>query len=328
MHMESKANFAIIGAFVLVSLFGFVAFMAYISGQQFDDEYDHYIVEYITPPRGISVGSEVRFNGLKMGEVTKTILDKDDPGKVLVYIQVQADTPVHVDSYAQNEPLGLTGLSYMQLFAGASGQRFDFESLGETIPHIEGRGSTLDNLLGGSESVIDNVNLLLSRAVAILDPKATEDLHGVIANFNVITGKIAEVDMSGERIEEFMQVIEQAALDFSTASLSVDATAKDVSTLLEGDGVTNVLEQAEKSLKAAETALDEYTLLATDGRALSEEARQIIEQFSTTGLQDLSLAMADLKTLIDSLNRVSENLERSPIEFLAGQEKEIMELPQ
>jgi len=326
--MESKANFAIIGAFVLVTLFGFVAFMAYISGRQFDEVYDHYIVEYITPPRGISVGSEVRFNGLKMGEVTKTILDKDDAGKVLVYIQIQAETPVHIDSFAQNEPLGLTGLSYIQLFAGASGQRFNFENFPDDLPHIEGRGSTLDNLLGGSESVIDNVNLLLSRAVAILDPEAADDLHGVIANLNTITGKIADVDMSSERVEKFMQVIEQAALDFSTASLAVDVAAKDVSTLLEGDGIATVLKQTEMTLKGAEEAVAEYKLLAANGRELSEETRQAIEQFSNTGLQDLSLAMADLKTLIDSLNRVSENLERSPLEFIVGQEKEIMELPQ
>lgn len=326
--MESKANFAVIGAFVLVSLFGLVAFISYISGKQFDDDYDHYIVEYITPPRGIAVGSEVRFNGLKMGEVTKTILDKEDAGKVLVYIQVQADTPVHIDSYAQNEPLGLTGLSYIQLYAGASGTRFDFVTLGAEIPRIEGRGSTFDNLLGGSESVIDNVNMALSRAVSILSPEAAGDLHGILANINIITGKVAGVDMSSERVDAFMKTIEQAALDFSTASLAIDTTAQDISKLLEGDGVTNVLMQAEKSLKAVETALDEYTLLAKNGQALSEEARQTIEQFATTGLQDLSLAMADLKTLIDTLNRVSEDLERSPVEFIVGEKKELTELPQ
>ncbi len=326
--MESKANFAVIGAFVLVSLFGIVAFFSYISGRQFDDEYDHYIVEYVTPPRGIAVGSEVRFNGLKMGEVTKTILDKDDAGKVLVYIQVQADTPVHIDSYAQNEPLGLTGLSYIQLYAGKSGQRFDFTALGDEIPHIEGRGSTFDNLLGGSESVIENVNLALSRAVNILSPEAVADLHSILANINIITSKVAGVDITSERIDEFMKVVEQAALDFSTASLAVDTTAKDVSKLLAGDGVNNVLVQAEKALKAAENTLEEYALLAQDGRELSEEARKTLDQFATTGLQDLSLAMADLKTLVDSLNRVSADLERSPIEFIVGQEKEITELPQ
>lgn len=327
--MESKANFAVIGAFILVSLFGFVAFIAYISGKQYNEVYDYYIVEYITPPRGISVGSEVRFNGLKMGEVTKTILDKEDAGKVLVYIQVQADTPVHIDSYAQNEPLGLTGLSYIQLYAGKSIERFDFKSLvDDDLPRIEGRGSTFDNLLGGSESVIDNVNLALARAVAILSPEAADDLHGILANINTITGKVADVDVSSERIDEFMKVIEQAALDFSTASLAIDTTAKDISSLLQGEDVTKILVQAEKSLKSLETTLDEYTLLATDGRELSDEARRTIEQFATTGLQDLSLAMADLKTLIDSLNRVSADLERSPIDFIIGQEKEITELPQ
>lgn len=326
--MESKANFAVIGAFVLVSLFGFVAFIAYISGKQLDEEYDNYIVEYVTPPRGIAVGSEVRFNGLKMGEVTKTILDKDDASKVLVYIQVQADTPVHIDSYAQNEPLGLTGLSYIQLYAGKSGKRFDFEALGDEIPHIEGRASTFDNLLGGSESVIDNVNLALARAVNVLSPEAADDLHGILANLNEITGKVSEVDITSERVEEFMDAIEQAAKDFSTASLAIDATAKDVSKLLNGDEINNVLLQAEKSLKSIETALEEYTQLAKDGQDLSEEARQTIEQFATTGLQDLSLAMADLKTLIDTLNRVSEDLERSPVEFIVGEKKELTELPQ
>ncbi len=326
--MESKANFAVIGAFVLVSIFGFVAFFAYLSGRQFDEEYDRYIVEYITPPRGISVGSEVRFNGLKMGEVTKTMLDKEDASKVLVYIQVQADTPVHIDSYAQNEPLGLTGLSYIQLYAGDSTERFDLDALGDDLPHIEGRASTFDNLLGGSESVVDNVNLALARAVALMSPEAADDLHGILANINTITGKVSEVDMSSERIEEFMKVIEQAATDFSTASLAVDTTAKDISNLLEGEEVAKILVQAEKSMKALETALNEYTLLATDGRELSDEARRTIEQFATTGLQDLSLAMADLKNLIDSLNRVSADLERSPIDFIIGQEKEITELPQ
>ncbi len=326
--MESKANFAVIGAFVLVSLFGIVAFFSYISGRQFDNEYDHYIVEYTTPPRGIAVGSEVRFNGLKMGEVTKTILDKDDAGKVLVYIQVQADTPVHIDSYAQNEPLGLTGLSYIQLYAGKSGKRFDFEALGDEIPHIEGRGSTFDNLLGGSESVLNNINVALSRAVSILSPEATEDLHEILANINTITGKVADVDISSEQVEVFMKAIEQAALDVSIASLAVDASAKDVSKLLQSDGVNNILVQTEKSLSAVEAALNEYTLLAKNGQELSDEARRTIEQFGTTGLQDLSLAMADLKTLIETLNRVSEDLERSPVEFIVGEKKELTELPQ
>ena len=131
-----------------------------------------------------------------------------------------------------------------------------------------------------------------------------------------------------KRVDSLVKTFEQTAKDFSVAAVAIDQTAQDISKLLEGDGVNNILIQAEKSLKAAENTMAEYTLLASDGRALSDDARRIIEQFSTTGLQDLSLAMGDLKTLIETLNRVSEDLERSPVEFIVGQKKELTELPQ
>ena len=86
--MESKANYALIGVFVLIAFAGIMLFFAYVSGRQYDEEYNEYVVVYSVPPRGISVGSEVRFNGLKMGEVIKTRLDPTDPSKVLVRIKV------------------------------------------------------------------------------------------------------------------------------------------------------------------------------------------------------------------------------------------------
>ena len=326
--MESKANYAVIGAFVLLSVFGIVAFIFYISGRQFDEEYDKYIVEYTVPPRGIDVGSEVRFNGLKMGEVIKTELDKEDPKKVLVTIKVKKGTPIHVDSYAQNEPLGLTGLSYIQLYSGKTNKAFDRSKLKGELPRIPGQGSQLESILGGSESVIDNVNLALTRASNVLDPKAAENLHGILANLNEITAKIKGTDISKERIESLMSSLDQTAKDFSKAALAIEATAKDAQALIKGDRVNSVILQAEQTLKVGEETLKAYKKLAENGQQLSEDTRVVINQFSNTGLEDLSQAMADLKTLIETLNRVSQDLERSPIEFIAGQKKEETELPQ
>ena len=120
--MESKAHYALIGAFVLFAFFGVMAFLAYISGKQFDETFDEYLVVYDTPPRGISVGSEVRLSGLKMGEVVETELELKENGTVLVLvkIRVQENTPVYADTYGLLEPLGLTGLSYIQLLKGDS----------------------------------------------------------------------------------------------------------------------------------------------------------------------------------------------------------------
>ncbi len=326
--MESKANYAVIGALVLLTLFAIVAFVFYISGRQIDTEYDYYIVEYHSPPRGISVGSEVRYNGLKMGEVIRTELDRKDPNKVLVTIQVQADTPVHTDSYGQNEPLGLTGLSYIQLFAGKSGVLLDGGIKGGKLPVIEGRASQLDNLIGGSESVIENINSALVRAANVFSPEATQDLHEILANINVITANLKKADLSDERIDKFMQAIEKAAIDVSTASLAVDKSAKDISAFLAGDDIKAIMERTNNTLIAAQASLEEYTRLAKSATELSDESIRMLEQFSATGLQDLSAAMADLKHLIETLNRVSEDLERSPVDFIVGSAKEETKLPQ
>ena len=326
--MESKANYAVIGAFVLLSLFGIIAFIFYISGRQFDQQYDKYIVEYTVPPRGISVGSEVRFNGLKMGEVIHTDLDKNDPNKVLVTIQVRAGTPIHVDSYAQNEPLGLTGMSYIQLYAGKTAQPYDRSAFVDGLPRIPGQGSQLESLLGGSENVIEKVNEALTRASNVLSPEAAENLHGILANLNEITGKVKDTDISKESIEELMASITQTAKDFSKAALAIESTAKQAQTLISGDDIKQVISQAEQTLKVGETTLQAYQKLAKNGQVLSEDTRQVINKFSNTGLQDLSQAMSDLKSLVETLNRVSQDIERNPVGFIVGQKKEVTEIPQ
>lgn len=326
--MESKANYALVGVFVLVAVLASVWFIFFISGRQFDENYSEYIVVFDTPPRGISVGSEVRFNGLNMGEVIKTTLDPGNINNVFVYIRVDDTTPVFADTTAKLEPLGLTGLSYIQLFGGQSKTPLKPPNDGQ-YPRIKGKGSQIDILLEGSDSVIDNINLVLARTVKVLSPEATEDLHGIFDNINQITTSVNNAGLSSEQIAETLAAIEQAALDVSIASLSVDTTAKDVSAfLVSRPDLKNVLVQGEKTLKTAETTLDAYTTLAQSGTDLSDEALRTIEQFASTGLQDLSIAMAEFKALVESLNRVSENLERNPVGFIVGQEKEITELPQ
>lgn len=326
--MESKANYAVVGVFVLIAIFCAVGFISYLSGRGVSEKLTDYVVVYTTPPRGISVGSEVRYNGLKMGEVTNASLDPQDKDKVLISIRIKETTPVLKDTYGQLEPLGLTGLSYIQLFPGDSTDPVERQSMFGAIPRIEGRASQFDYLLGGSGTVIENVNAALGRAVAVLSPEATQNFHEILANISTITEAVAKSDLSNERIERFMGAIEQAAIDVSTASLAVDVTAKDISKLLESDEIKAVLVQAEKSLKTAEITLNEYTVLAKHGTQLSDEAARMIEDFSATGLQDLSTSITALRDVMDSLNRVVEELERSPIEFIAGQKKQVTELPQ
>jgi len=117
--MESKANYAFVGLFVLAALAAVLSFILWFSSTEFDQQYDEYDVVFEGAVRGLSQGSEVRFNGLPVGEVIGLGLDINSSNSVIAKIQVQAETPIHIDSTAQLEPQGLTGLNYIQISAGS-----------------------------------------------------------------------------------------------------------------------------------------------------------------------------------------------------------------
>ncbi len=325
--MESKANYALIGAFVLISVFAIMAFVAYLSNRQLDQQYNQFMVVYDSPPRGISVGSEVRFNGLQMGEVIQTELNPDDPNEVLVLIQVSADTPVMEDTYAQNEPLGVTGMSYIQLFAGNSTTRLVPKN-SKDIPRIKGQGSQIDQILGGGESMMKNANIAISRVVTLMDDQAVEDFHGILSNIETITQAVAESDLSSERIEEFLQKVEAMSEAIGSAAQSIQGTANGVTGILNQGEINGVLSEAQQTLTTVRSTFSSFQNFAEKGSALSDEALNSVEQFSLTGLSDLSTALADLKELMGTLNIISEEIQHNPAALIVGDKKQEMELPQ
>ena len=158
--METKANYALIGAFVLAAFISAVAFIAWLSGSQFDQQFDEYEVIFDEAVRGLSQGGEVRYNGLRVGEVKRLTLDPADTNRVIALIEVDANTPVKRDSFAQLEPLGLTGLSYIQIFSGSESSPL-LETDGRDLPRIQGEPSRIDSILEGGDDVVTNATIAL-----------------------------------------------------------------------------------------------------------------------------------------------------------------------
>ena len=90
--METKANYLMIGGFVLGALafvFIFVFWISNIAGGG-----KRYHIVFDSSVAGLTTGSSVGFNGIKVGEVQSFALDPDDARKVQVLISVRDDTPM------------------------------------------------------------------------------------------------------------------------------------------------------------------------------------------------------------------------------------------
>ena len=76
--METKANYVLIGASTIIGLFLIMLFALWITTGDLRRGFNSYDVVFDDPVRGLTEGGEVRFNGIKVGEVESLRIDPDD----------------------------------------------------------------------------------------------------------------------------------------------------------------------------------------------------------------------------------------------------------
>ena len=111
--METKANYLMIGGFVLGVLALAFVFVFWMSN--FGSGGKRYKIVFESSVAGLTTGSSVGFNGIKVGEVQSFALDSEDARKVEVIVSVRSDTPVRENSRASIQSMGLTGGSGIQI---------------------------------------------------------------------------------------------------------------------------------------------------------------------------------------------------------------------
>ena len=76
--METKANYALIGAFTIAGLLGILGFLMWFAKLQLNQQFAYYEA-YFPEVAGLSVSSQVLFAGLNVGTVKAIELAPDSP---------------------------------------------------------------------------------------------------------------------------------------------------------------------------------------------------------------------------------------------------------
>jgi len=74
--METKANFVMIGAATVAGAALIMLFAMWLANSEFRRGYNEYDIVFTDPVRGLADGGEVRFNGIKVGEVRELRIDR------------------------------------------------------------------------------------------------------------------------------------------------------------------------------------------------------------------------------------------------------------
>jgi len=256
--METKANYLMIGGFVLGVLalaFIFVFWMTNLAGGG-----KRYFIVFDGSVAGLTTGSSVGFNGIKVGEVQSMQLDPADARKVQVLISVHADTPVRENSHASMQSLGLTGGTGIQISAGTPDSPFLVATAETPIPVIAADRGGGQGLFDAAPAVMNNANALLLRLNDLV-AENQESIHKTLTN-----------------VENVTTMLDQRKNDISKTITNVQVGAqsfKDLSGKLEvslGDNLDSLTRTAKDSLQ-------EFGNFMREGRRAAATLNSVLEKF-------------------------------------------------
>ncbi|MDZ4762134.1 MAG: MlaD family protein [Alphaproteobacteria bacterium] len=312
--METRANYVLIGAFVLMAAAALMLFTVWISRAPFSRDFETYDVVFEGPVNGLGEGGEVRFNGIKVGEVTQLSLDRADPNRVIARINVDAQTPVRVDSVAQLNFMGITGVTFIQILAGSPDQPMLVRPESGVPAVIKTERTALDELFQGGQNLLTVSSEAINAVSDSLSEENVQSLTGILNNIELASAKIAEKGGLIDTATAAMKSVDEAAVAMEQASLDVDIAAKRFDTdfkLLASDAQV-VLDAAMPALQDAREAI----------ASINGTLTQINSDLTPTAgraLEQLALTATDLRSLMVRLGGLAGEIEQDPSRFLYQQ---------
>ena len=303
--METRANYFIIGVFVLGVLGLLLGFIYWTKNDASGSSGRNYAVIFDGSVQGLTESSPVLFNGIRFGVVRTIELVPEDTRKVRVLITVRDETPVRANSHARISHQGLAGLVAMEITPGTPDAAMLLVKQGEQYPVIyadPGSGSfltgmsdaasqanalavRLNNLVANNEdSIRHTITNLESFSTMMADRK--DDVASIVQDVRGLSARLNEIS---QKVDSAVDRLAGAASDHP-------------------DSVVSQVQQAASSFRQLSEKLD---------KSLGDKSGELTQQMERS-LREFELFMKEGRRSADSLDRVVEKVERNPTGFLLG----------
>ena len=309
--METRANYVMVGSFVLVVLAGAFVAILWLAHTQFNQQFVDYDIYFTGSVTGLSVGAPVNLNGVNIGRVTEIRLDPANPDQVRVTIEADAQAPIKSDSVASLELTGITGIYYIEISGGTRDAPPLTKQEGQRYAVIAAKPSRFASLVASAPEVLNKVIEVADRLSQILDEKNRQAIAQTLANVEQVS-EVAVRD--ADKVDAILDDTKATVSDFRRTTVPAlnDSLAEVQKTLGSANAIFSDLSTTAKALNTATGHLD----------ALIQENRPGLKDFSQGGLNDLHALITDTRTLVAGLTRVVAEIERDPTRFLFGEKRE------
>jgi len=304
--VETRAHYVLIGSFMLGGIILALLFTLWLGSVE--REFDEYDVVFDESVSGLQVGAAVQFNGIVVGEVSDLRLAPNDPSRVIARIRLDDGTPVKVNTRAQLDLVGVTGLALIQLVGGTADAPLIKDVSRRRVPIIEGEAAGIAAAIASAGDIFQNVSSILNQDNAATIGRILDDIEAL-------------TDVLADNEGEIQQIVENVAVTTAVVRRNaekLDQTVDGINSIVASTG-TLVEEDIAGTLREIESAAQSANVLVADIQDIVDENRPAIDAFAQQGLGSAVGVIARAGRLVSTAESVLLEIDRDPARFLLGE---------
>ncbi|MCW5571065.1 MAG: MlaD family protein [Steroidobacteraceae bacterium] len=295
--MEREANYAAVGAFVLLVVAMAVLFVYWYSDSVDRRDYTRYEIYFDGSVSGLSRGSPVRYLGVDVGRVVTMRVDRRSSARVQVIADIDSEAPISGRTVAQLSLQGVTGLLYIDLVESHGNLKTITPVPSERYPVIASARSGFDLFLASLPEVVAKANEVLNRVNTVLSD----------TNIAALTKTLASLEGAAARLPGTMQDAGAVVADLRASARDFGATMVALRALSEKSG-PDVSEALARMRVAAEHIA---TASAGLDRFIAENEREL-RGFARDGLPEIEQLLQDARSAATEFRDLSRSLRENP----------------
>lgn len=275
--MDTKANYTIVGLFVIILCALMIAGFVWLSGFTHQQKYRAYLVYARDGVSGLTLDSPVQFNGVRVGSVSKIELDNTNPQLVRLYLKIENKVPITTSTVATLIPQGITGLVYIGLKAESPNAPLLTAVKGQPYPIIPFQKPFLTQITESLPELTKDMGDIAEKFKKIFNNQNVANISQTLDHLNAISGNL---DKQSANIRSSIISLKTILKNGETASAHLDNT---------------VLSMQQAAQQFGKTSADIRLQVDNISQQIMPNVQDLVNQLNDTA--------ANVKSLSQDLNR-------------------------
>jgi len=299
--VEREANYAAVGAFVVLVVIMAVLFVYWYSDSREHRDYQRYEVYFEGSVSGLQRGAQVRYLGVDVGRVYNMRIDPRDSSRVQVLVDVDSTAPVSPKTVAELSLQGVTGLLYMDLTLDNGTRRLTRSVQSEKYPVIRSTRSSFDVLLASLPDLVGLASDVADRAARMLSDK----------NIASVSNALVNIDKASAALPQTLNEVKLLVADLRDATSEIRDVARQ-----ENQVVSSAGPEVVTAMNRVRTVAENLTTASGNLNKLVDENRQDIRSFTREGLPELERFLREGRSAAREFRDLSRSLREDPSQLI------------